>query len=197
MEERPRPRPDDAAAPDREVDQQRRELIKWIWRVPVIAGAGVAAFAAYRAYNVQFTRQAASDTPVFEAQPAQVIAPLAEFAAVWHAAEFTFAGLPVIALRLPEAVPGGLDVAGQHFAAFSRVCTHQGCIVNLNRDAEAVAFAFNYRSDGPALVCDCHLSVFAPLLSGESVSGPALRPLPRVQLDVLAGELVATGLEVT
>jgi Rieske Fe-S protein len=179
------------------VDEQRRELIKWMWRVPVIAGAGAAAFAAWRAFNVEFTRERASDEPVFEAQPPQLIAPLAEFSAVWHAAEFTFAGLPVVALRVPEAIPGGLEADGRHFVAFSRVCTHQGCIVNLNRDAEAVAFAFNYRSDGPALVCDCHLSVFAPLLAGESVSGPALRPLPRVELAAVDGGLAAVGLEIT
>jgi Rieske Fe-S protein len=183
--------------PSPPVDEGRRELVKWLWRVPVIAGAGAAAFAAYRAFNVQFEREPASDHPLFEEQPALPIAPLADFTAVWHAAEFSFAGLPVIALRLPEAVPGGLTVDGRYFVAFSRVCTHQGCIVNLNRDTEAVAFAFNYRSSSPALVCECHLSVFAPLLAGESVSGPALRPLPRIQLSALDGELLATGVEKT
>lgn len=188
--------PEDERVVKGPVDEGRRDLVKWLWRVPVIAGAGVAAFAAYKAFNVQFEREPASTDPVFEEQPVQPIAPLAEFSDVWHAAEFSYLGLPVIALRVPEAVPGGLEADGLHFVAFSRVCTHQGCIVNLNRDTEAVAFAFNYRSSSPALVCECHLSVFAPLLAGESVSGPALRPLPRVQLQAVQGELLAAGLEV-
>lgn len=193
-DERPVPPTQDG---DGGVDQKRRQLLTWLWRAPVIAGAGAALFAAYRAYSTLFERGRASLEPQFEPHEAQEIASLADFSSVWHAVEFQYAGLPVVALRLPEAVAGGLSSGEEHFIAFSRVCTHQACIVNLNRDSEAIAFAFNYRSSGPALVCDCHLSVFAPLRAGEAVSGPALRPLPRVQLAAEQNVLRATGVERT
>ena len=87
-------------------------------------------------------------------------------------------------MRLPGAIPGGLEVDGLHLAAFSRICTHMGCVVSLNRDAEAIAFAFNYRAPGPQLVCRCHLSVFDPDRAGRAVAGPAIEPLPRVRLEL-------------
>lgn len=52
-------------------------------------------------------------------------------------------------------------VAGQ-FAAFSAVCTHQGCVV-----AEVTDGTIN---------CDCHGSRFA--LDGSVANGPATKPLP-------------------
>jgi Rieske Fe-S protein len=68
---------------------------------------------------------------------------------------------------------GGLDLAGGiHLAAFSRVCTHLSCIVELKRDTEAVAFAFNHRSDHPSLTCACHFSVFDPSAPGAPSAVP-------------------------
>ena len=152
----------------------RRTLLSWLWRLPVIAalGGGIASF--FYAYQVHFGKEAPAAEPTFAPTEPQPVAPLSELAGPWDAAEFTVAGLPAVALRLPEPVPGALTVDGAHYAAFSRVCTHLGCLVALNRDPEAVAFAFNYRPAEPALVCHCHLSVFLPDEGGKAVSGPAV-----------------------
>jgi Rieske Fe-S protein len=77
------------------------------------------------------------------------------------------------------------------------VCTHLGCTVYLNRDLSGIDFAFNFRTTHPDLTCPCHLSIFDPTRGGEAVSGPAVRPLPRVQLELRGDALVAVGLERT
>ena len=101
----------------------------------------------------------------------------------WAEVAFSYAGRPCTLLRLPAATLGSLEVGGAHYAAFSRVCTHLGCPVNLVRDTEVLAFSFNYRAPDPRdqhpyLGCPCHYSVFNPLASGEAVFGKAHLPLP-------------------
>jgi Rieske Fe-S protein len=58
--------------------------------------------------------------------------------------------------------------------AFSAICTHQGCTV-----APA----------GTQIKCPCHGSVFA-LADGARVSGPAQRPLAKVAVTVVDGQVV-------
>ncbi|MFC6664998.1 ubiquinol-cytochrome c reductase iron-sulfur subunit [Deinococcus radiopugnans] len=113
---------------------------------------------------------------------------------------FSYAGRPCALLRVPQAVEGGLELKeGGHLVAYSRVCTHLGCTVNLVRDPEVLAFAFNYRppSDAqhPQLGCRCHYSVFDPLKAGDAVFGKANGPLPRVRLELRGAEVWATGIE--
>lgn len=188
------PEPDTQAAPQVE----RREVVRWLWRLPVLAALGGAGWGVWEAYRVHFDK-VDPDAPAFVPLTPQHVAGLGELAAPWSAVTFelrTAAGTtPALALRTPEAVVGGLEHAGGHLLAFSRVCTHQGCPVGLQRDLETLAVGFNYRTDTPALACPCHLSVFDPLEAGRAVSGPARDPLPRVQLEVRGAELWAVGLE--
>ena len=185
----------DAQDEHEQVDEQRRRLVTWLWRLPVLAVVGGVGFAAYEAYKIQFSKGRPTADPEFTPQPAQRVGDLSDFPEVWDEAEFVLGSIPAVALRLPEAVPGGMSVDGRHYVAFSRVCTHQGCIVALNRNLEAIAVAYNYRTNSPALACHCHFSVFDPEKAGEAVSGPAVRPLPRVELSVQDGALYAVGLE--
>lgn len=185
------------AKPERptEVDQTRRQLLTWLWRLPVIAAIAGAGYALYEAYQMVFARPRANPNPKFRAIAPVAVAPLSDFAAPWDSRELLIESMPAIVIRLPEPLPGGLSVGGQHYAGFSRICTHQGCVVQLNSNLEAVAIAFNYRSAAPVLTCQCHFSVFEVLQAGRAVSGPAMRPLPRVQLELRDGVLYAVGLE--
>lgn len=176
-------------------DESRRRFISWLWRLPVLAALGGGGWAGWRYYSVHYQRQPANPAPLFSWQEPQVVASLADFGEPWAAREFVYAFLPAIALRVPEPLPGGVSAGSVHLVAFSRICTHQGCPVEYSRDTEAVAFAFNYRSDEPALVCHCHLSVFAPARAGIAVSGPAMEPLPRIRLELEGSDVVATGVE--
>jgi arsenite oxidase small subunit len=174
-------------------DESRRKLITWLWRLPVLAVVGGVGFAIYEAY-FHLNRLTPSTAPMFADREAQKIADVVELANIWDSIEFTF-DTPSLLVRLPKLIPGGLQVDDNYFAAFTRVCTHQGCIVNLNKNLEAVAVAFNYRTDEPVFSCQCHFSVFSPDLAGKAVSGPAVRPLPRVRLEYRNNALYATGVE--
>ena len=178
-------------------DEERRRVIKWLWRVPVIVAFVGAGWGVREAYEVHFNKARPAENPSFTPQTPVRVAALSDLNAAWSTVPFTIAQTPALALRLPEPIPGGLSVNGQHYAAFSQVCTHLGCLVNLNDDVAAIDFAFNYRTEYPAFVCPCHLSVFAPLEAGQAVSGPAVEPLLRVQLSVQGDELFAVGLERT
>jgi Rieske Fe-S protein len=185
------------------IDEDRRRLSAWLWRLPVLLATGGAAYGVQLAYRVHFAKVAPADPPTFVDAAPVPVAPLARFDAPWASEPFAVAGLPCLAVRVPAPVPGGTTVgAGDeaiHLVGFSRVCTHQHCIVDLNTDLELVAFAFNHRTDRPTLTCSCHYSVFDPLGAGRAVSGPAVRPLPRVRLQLAeadgAASIVADGVE--
>lgn len=196
----------------------RRRFITWFWRAPVILAAIAVGVGIREAVKEHFEKEKPSPKPRFTALPPVPIAPLSHFQKPWDQTDFQLSGpdmsrqaktdypqfpsdpfttLPAIALRLPAPIPGGLTVGGAHYAAFSRVCTHMGCIVALNTDPQAIAIAFNYQAKTPELVCHCHLSIYNPLASAAVVSGPAPKPLPRIELEAKDGKLYAVGLEAT
>lgn len=83
------------------------------------------------------------------------------------------------ALTLPE---GRDQWAPEGNVCYSKVCTHAGCPVGL------------YVQTEHALRCPCHQSTFDVLTGAQPVSGPAVRPLPQLPLEVDAdGYLVAGG----
>jgi Rieske Fe-S protein len=169
-------------------------LIQWLWRIPVIAAVGGVAYAAYEVY-FHLNRLPANPKPNFVDSEATKIADINQFNEPWDSLEFSFATGPGILVQLPQPIAGGLSVGNQHFAAFTRICTHQGCIVSLNKNLEAIAVAFNYRTDEPTLTCQCHFSAFSLTRSGQAMSGPAVKPLPRIRLELRGQTLYATGLE--
>jgi len=65
---------------------------------------------------------------------------------------------------------------------YSKVCTHAGCPVGLYVETEH------------ALRCPCHQSTFDVLTGAQPISGPAVRPLPQLPLEIDGeGYLVAGG----
>jgi arsenite oxidase small subunit len=174
----------DTAVDGAAVDHRRRSLLAWVWRLPVLAAVGGGAYGLVSAYRIHFAKIPPAADPVFIDRPPRLLAPLDAFTAPWDAVEFVLSGLPALAVRLADPIPGGMSHDGVHVAAFSRVCTHRACLLDLTREPEAIAFAFNHRTDRPQLTCACHYSVFDPVRAGRAVSGPAVEPLPRVRLRV-------------
>lgn len=178
-----------------EPTNSRRTFLTWLWRLPVIAAVTGGVWAFFEAYRVHFSKPAPAAEPVYRTFAPVVVSDLAAFHQPWQTIEFTYAGLPAIAVCLPEPAPGSVTLGGQHFLAVSRLCTHRGCLIHYKSDPETIAFAYNFRSNNPALACNCHLSVFSLVNGGRAMSGPARFPLPRVRLEGDAGNLLATGLE--
>ncbi|WP_336339363.1 QcrA and Rieske domain-containing protein [Haloarcula brevis] len=90
---------------------------------------------------------------------------------------------PTLLVRYPESEYGGGIKTGftvNGYAAFSKVCTHAGCMVS-DREEDLV-------------VCPCHFGKFN-VLDGAAVSGgPPGRALPQLPITVTSdGQLVATG----
>jgi ubiquinol-cytochrome c reductase iron-sulfur subunit len=102
-------------------------------------------------------------------------------------------GSPVVLVRLD---PSDLDLPTDRsdwdadgVLAFSKICTHAGCTINLYRFP-----SFPAQSPGPALVCPCHYSTFDPATGGNRIFGPAGRALPQLPLELdEAGKLIAAG----
>ena len=102
-------------------------------------------------------------------------------------------GAPLVLVRLPPAelqLPRGrAHWAPQGILAYSKICTHAGCAINLYRYP-----LYPAAEPRPALVCPCHYSTFDPATGGSVLFGPAGRPLPQLPLRIDArGELRAAG----
>jgi arsenite oxidase small subunit len=183
-------------SPSAPIDERRRRLIQWLWRIPVLAAVGGAAYAAYEVY-FHLNRLEPNPNPSFNLSDPEKVAEMNQFEQPWDSLEFSYQSSPAILVQLPQAISGGLSVQDKHLAAFSRFCTHQGCIVTLNKNLESIAVAFNYRTDEPTLTCQCHFSAFSLTQAGQAVSGPAVKPLPRIRLELRETSLYATGIEQT
>jgi rieske iron-sulfur protein len=71
--------------------------------------------------------------------------------------------------------------AADGVVAYSAICTHQGCPVNM------------WSKDRNAFVCSCHGSVYDPLNGAEVIGGPAPRPLPSLALKVKDGAVIVAA----
>jgi ubiquinol-cytochrome c reductase iron-sulfur subunit len=102
-------------------------------------------------------------------------------------------GSPLVVVRLAEDeldLPADLsDYPARGIVAYSKICTHAGCAINLYR-----APLFPPASPKPALVCPCHYSTFDPATGGDVLFGPAGRKLPMLPIYIGPGdELRADG----
>jgi rieske iron-sulfur protein len=82
--------------------------------------------------------------------------------------------------------PNGLSAdtrarAADGVVAYSAVCTHQGCPVNM------------WSNDHAAFVCSCHGSLYDPKDGAKVVWGPAPRPLPSLGLRLEDGAPVVAA----
>jgi rieske iron-sulfur protein len=90
---------------------------------------------------------------------------------------------PTLLVRFPEGDYGGgtnveYTVAG--YAAYSKVCTHAGCMVADRQNN--------------TLVCPCHSGRFDPLSGASVTGGPPPRALPQLPITLASeGHLIATG----
>jgi rieske iron-sulfur protein len=90
---------------------------------------------------------------------------------------------PTLLIRFPEKRYGGgtrMEFTVSGYAAYSKVCTHAGCMVA--------------DRDDTTLVCPCHSGRFDPLSGASVTGGPPPRALPQLPITLSGdGELIATG----
>ena len=68
-----------------------------------------------------------------------------------------------------------INARDKGFLAFSKVCTHLGCLVKYDKEQQI-------------FICPCHAGVFD--LEGNVISGPPPRPLPKFSVRVEGNNLV-------
>ena len=73
-------------------------------------------------------------------------------------------------------------ISEDRYVAYSQKCTHLSCAVI-------------YSAEQKRLECPCHEGYFS-IEDGHVLQGPPPRPLPRVELEIRDGEIVATGMTV-
>ena len=88
---------------------------------------------------------------------------------------------PALLMRMDEEVLEGVG-PDSSIVAFSSLCTHKGCPVV-------------YKPEHRLLICPCHWSTFDPEKAGGLVIGQASQSLPRIELRVESGMIVATGVK--
>ena len=82
-----------------------------------------------------------------------------------EAKEIVFNNTPGVVINRPD----------RGYVALSRVCTHLGCLVD-------------YQKDRKRFLCPCHAGVYD--LSGNVVSGPPPKPLPKFPLRVEGDSII-------
>ena len=100
----------------------------------------------------------------------------------WNDAEFQFSGEACVLIRIPEPTkpnPHSLEVQNTFLLAYSRVCTHLGCLAQLPNGLHQ-------------LECGCHGSIFRAA-DGDVLSGPASTPLRAVRLELEDGFVYAAA----
>ena len=83
---------------------------------------------------------------------------------LWDAKLMVVGGRPVVVVN-----------TGEGFAAISAICTHLGCIVK-------------WKKGRRQFFCPCHGGRFG--LDGQVLGGPAPRPLPKLEVAEVAGQVI-------
>jgi Rieske Fe-S protein len=71
--------------------------------------------------------------------------------------------------------------AADGVVAYSAICTHQGCPVNM------------WSKEQSAFVCSCHASLFDPRKAAEVIAGPAPHPLAALGLKLKDGVVMVAS----
>ncbi len=156
----------------RDPDPKRRRLTRRRF-IQTTGAAGVGAATP----GVIQSRAAAAQTAGYPMKPVIALDALSPGATV----PFTYPDdrSPALLLRMATEVLEGVGPDAS-IVAFSSLCTHKGCPVI-------------YKPEHRLLICPCHWSTFDPEKAGGLVIGQASQPLPRIELRIESGMVVATG----
>jgi Rieske Fe-S protein len=172
----------------------RRKFLELWWTVPVTITFGIMGVLGYRAKKITFDKEIPGE-PKFISKTAKRITKVDYFRNDYEIVDFIYEGIPSFIICLPERTKTSIKIGQKYYTAYSRVCTHHGCLVELIKDPEVIAFAYNYRNDRPMICCPCHYSVFDPVKDGRVALGQAIYPLPRIKIEVIGKFIYSSGIE--
>lgn len=89
--------------------------------------------------------------------------------------------IAIIRVEAEKMAEKMIDRTVDGIAAYSAICTHGGCLVEL------------WREEDEALFCACHYSRYDPWSGGSVLGGPAPRRLPNLPLKLIDGQLAVAG----
>lgn len=95
--------------------------------------------------------------------------------------EYPLQGQSSVLVDLGDEVPGGVG-DNNSIVAYSALCQHMGCDVQ-------------FVSEGGYMLCPCHQSKYDPAREGNVIQGVAQAPLPRIELEIDGGDVVAVGVD--
>ena len=194
----------------------RRQFLEMVAKVPLLVGIAALFYPMGRFMRPTIKPLQIFPPPEKPLNKDQVVATEAELSTPWSYKEFIFEQETVEYTRFGRQnsrIPGYLvrldDAAtktnrGEKYAAFSRICTHLGCIFEYKTNPTDVKNGFNYDPKPGEIVfaCPCHLSVYslntwddASQSVGKVVSGPAPRAPRKFTFKVSGGNIVITGME--
>ena len=98
-----------------------------------------------------------------------------------HTFDYPLNGQLSVLIDLGRRVPGGVGPK-RSIVAYSALCQHMGCPVA-------------YRRQSRELFCPCHQTRYDPERLGSIIQGLAMRPLPKIRLQVRNGAVFAVGVD--
>jgi arsenite oxidase small subunit len=98
-----------------------------------------------------------------------------------HTFDYPLKGDTSVLIDMGRRVPGGVGPK-RSIVAYSAQCQHMGCPVA-------------YRRASRELFCPCHQSRYDPERLGSIIQGVAMRPLPKIGLQVRNGAVFAIGVD--
>ncbi len=95
--------------------------------------------------------------------------------------DYPLVGQTNLLVQANQPILGGVG-EGEDLVAFSRICTHMGCVIEAYKPEIGVL--------GP---CPCHYSTFDLQKGGQVVLGQATQNLPQISLAIEDNAVYATG----
>jgi Rieske Fe-S protein len=190
------------------MDQSRRQFLKIMAAAPLILPFGLTASPIMR-----FLKPTMSPLGFFDPsdQPASadgVSFTLSDFPEPWTCIPFMFR------MKITEFNPEQQEIReipafiirlqGNEIAAYSRICTRHGCILNYVANpsnfncgcaSTAKDCCCSYKLNNPVLICPVDLSMFDLAREGLVVRGPAPRPPRKFELDRQGNKIAIVCLE--
>ncbi len=190
------------------MSQSRRQFLKIMAAAPLIVPFGLTASPLMRYLKPTMSPLGFFDPSDQPTSAKEISFQLSDFPEAWTCIPFTYP------LKITEFNPEQQEIReipafivrleGNQIAAYSRICTRHGCILNyvpnpskFNCGCAPIAkdCCCSYQLNNPAMICPVDLSTFDLARDGRVVRGPAPRPPRKFELGKHGNKITVVSLE--